>query len=83
MNLREAHGWTYGEERVFWTNAYLLSMLPQVRNAVTDNTVIEIFKEFKNQDRKVTDEMLASVKAGYIGRFVMQIENHKQWQDML
>ncbi|MGE9115751.1 hypothetical protein, partial [Escherichia coli] len=28
----------------------------------------------KIRTEKVTDEMLASVKAGYIGRFVMQIE---------
>ena len=77
MNLREAHGWTYGartsiygDKRVATFNAST-----QVRNAVTDSTVVEIFKEFKKiRTEKVTDEMLASVKAGYIGRFVMQIE---------
>ena len=77
MNLREAHGWTYGartsiygDKRVSTFNAST-----QVRNAVTDSTVVEIFKEFKKiRTEKVTDEMLASVKAGYIGRFVMQIE---------
>jgi predicted Zn-dependent peptidase len=60
MNLR-AHGWTYGartsiygDKRVSTFNAST-----QVRNAVTDSTVVEIFKEFKNQNRKVTDEMLA------------------------
>lgn len=77
MNLREAHGWTYGarssirgEKRITKFEAST-----QVRNAVTDSTVIEIFKEYKKiRTEKVTDEMLASVKAGYIGRFVMQIE---------
>ena len=77
MNLREAHGWTYGartsiygDKRVSTFNAST-----QVRNAVTDSTIVEIFKEFKKiRTEKVTDEMLASVKAGYIGRFVMQIE---------
>ncbi|WP_426095094.1 insulinase family protein [Flavobacterium sp. DSR2-3-3] len=77
MNLREAHGWTYdartsiyGDKRVSTFNAST-----QVRNAVTDSTVVEILKEFKKiRTEKVTDEMLASVKAGYIGRFVMQIE---------
>jgi zinc protease len=77
MNLREVHGWTYGartsiygDKRVSTFNAST-----QVRNAVTDSTVVEIFKEFKKiRTEKVTDEMLASVKAGYIGRFVMQIE---------
>jgi hypothetical protein len=68
------------QERVFTgTNVSTFNARQQVRNAVTNSTVVEIFKEFKNQNRKVTDEMLASVKAGYIGR----IENHKQWQDML
>jgi predicted Zn-dependent peptidase len=77
MNLREAHGWTYGarssirgEKRITKFEAST-----QVRNAVTDSTVVEIFKEYKKiRTEKVTDEMLASVKAGYIGRFVMQIE---------
>ena len=77
MNLREAHGWTYGassgirgDKRVATFEAST-----QVRNAVTDSTVVEIFKELKKiRTEKVTDEMLANVKAGYIGRFVMQIE---------
>ena len=77
MNLREAHGWTYGartsiygDKRVSTFNAST-----QVRNTVTDSTVVEIIKEFnKIRTEKVTDEMLANVKAGYIGRFVMQIE---------
>ncbi len=77
MNLREAHGWTYGarssirgEKRITKFEAST-----QVRNAVTDSTVVEIFKEYKKiRTEKVSDDMLASVKAGYIGRFVMQIE---------
>ena len=77
MNLREVHGWTYGastriygDKRVSTFNAST-----QVRNAVTDSTVVEIFKEFKKiRTEKVTEDMLANVKAGYIGRFVMQIE---------
>lgn len=77
MNLREAHGWTYGarssirgEKRITKFEAST-----QVRNAVTDSTVVEIFKEYKKiRTEKVSEEVLASVKAGYIGRFVMQIE---------
>ncbi len=77
MNLREAHGWTYGarssisgDKRIATFNA-----ATQVRNAVTDSTVVEIMKEYKKiRTEKVTEDMLASVKAGYIGRFVMQIE---------
>lgn len=77
MNLREAHGWTYGARTSIYGDKRVSSFkaTTQVRNAVTDSTVVEIFKEFKKiRTEKVTDEMLASVKAGYIGRFVMQIE---------
>ena len=77
MNLREAHGWTYGARSSISGDKRISSFkaTTQVRNAVTDSTVVEIFKEFKKiRSEKVTDEMLANVKAGYIGRFVMQIE---------
>ncbi len=77
MNLREAHGWTYGARSSIRGDKHISSFkaTTQVRNTVTDSTVVEIFKEFKKiRTEKVTDEMLADVKAGYIGRFVMQIE---------
>lgn len=77
MNLREAHGWTYGARTSIMggKRLYKFEASTQVRNAVTDSTIVEIFKEYKKiRTEKVTDEMLASVKAGYIGRFVMQIE---------
>ncbi|MGK4566225.1 M16 family metallopeptidase [Flavobacterium sp. 3HN19-14] len=77
MNLREAHGWTYGANSGLpankWVNNFEAST--QVRNAVTDSTVVELMKELKRiRTEKVTDEMLANVKAGYVGRFVMQVE---------
>ncbi len=77
MNLREAHGWTYGARSGIRGDKRITKFeaSTQVRNAVTDSTVVEIFKEYKKiRTEKVTDEMLANVKAGYIGRFVMQIE---------
>jgi predicted Zn-dependent peptidase len=77
MNLREVHGWTYGARTSIGGDKRVsnFSASTQVRNAVTDSTVVEIMKEFKKiRTEKVTDEMLASVKAGYTGRFVMQIE---------
>lgn len=77
MNLREAHGWTYGANSSISGNKYV-SMFhsgTQVRNAVTDSTVVEIMKELKRiRTENVSDEMLNNVKAGYIGRFVMGIE---------
>jgi predicted Zn-dependent peptidase len=77
MNLREAHGWTYGASSGIRGDKRITKFeaSTQVRNAVTDSTVTELFKELKRiRTEKVTDEMLANVKAGYIGRFVMQIE---------
>lgn len=77
MNLREAHGWTYGARTSIFGDKRISTFRAstQVRNTVTDSTVVEIFKELKRiRTEKVTEEMLANVKAGYIGRFVMQIE---------
>ncbi len=78
MNLREAHGWTYGARSYVGDNKYTNSKFvasTQVRNAVTDSAIVEALKELKKiRTEKVSDEMLNSVKAGYIGRFVMQVE---------
>ncbi|AWI24864.1 M16 family metallopeptidase [Flavobacterium pallidum] len=77
MNLREAHGWTYGARSAIGGDKYVSNFeaSTQVRNAVTDSTVVEMFKEIKRiRTEKVSDEMLSNVKAGYVGRFVMQVE---------
>lgn len=77
MNLREAHGWTYGARSSIGGSKYVSTFKAstQVRNAVTDSAVVEFFKELKRiRTEKVTDEMLSNVKAGYVGKFVMQIE---------
>jgi len=77
MNLREAHGWTYGARSGISGSKYISTFKAstQVRNAVTESAVVEFFKEIKKiRTEKVSDEMLANVKAGYVGKFVMQIE---------
>jgi zinc protease len=78
MNLREAHGWTYGARSYVGSSKYISSKFvasTQVRNAVTDSAIIESLKELKKiRTERVSDEMLNNVKAGYIGRFVMQVE---------
>ena len=77
MNLREAHGWTYGARSSISPSRYvsMFSSASQVRNAVTDSAVVEFIKEIKRiRTEKVSAEVLSNVKAGYIGRFVMQIE---------
>ena len=77
MNLREAHGWTYGARSSIRGNKYVgkFKANTQVRNAVTDSAVVEFFKEIKKiRTEKVEDEMLKNVKAGYVGNFVMAME---------
>lgn len=77
MNLREAHGWTYGANAIIGSGKYVskLKSASAVRNVVTDSAVVEFIKEIKKiRTEKVSDELLANVKAGYVGRFVMQVE---------
>jgi len=77
MNLREKHGWTYGARSSINGNKFVTKFKAssQVRNAVTDSAVVEFLNELKKiRKEKVSDEMLNNVKAGYIGKFVMQIE---------
>ena len=77
MNLREKHGWTYGARSSIGGSKYVskFKSSSQVRNAVTDSAVVEFLKEIKRiRKEKVTPDMLAGVKAGYIGKFVMAIE---------
>lgn len=78
MNLREAHGWTYGARSNVGSSKYMPSKFKansQVRNSVTDSAVVEFLKEIKRiRTEKVSEETLNNVKAGYIGRFVMQVE---------
>lgn len=78
MNLREAHGWTYGARSSVGfdkNQSSLFKANSQVRNMVTDSAVVEFMKEInKIRTEKVADEMLNNVKQGYIGRFVMQVE---------
>jgi predicted Zn-dependent peptidase len=77
MNLREKHGWTYGASATIGAGKYVskLKSASAVRNVVTDSAVVEFIKEIKKiRTEKVSDEVLKNVKAGYIGRFVMQVE---------
>jgi len=77
MNLREAHGYTYGARSGLRPNKYISRFKAgaQVRNEVVDSTVVEIMKELKRiRTEKVTDEELKNVKASYAGKFVMAVE---------
>lgn len=77
LNLREAHGWTYGAYSSIRANKYVgaFTSSTSVRNAVTDSSVVEILNELKKmRSDLVSAEDLKNAKAKYIGNFVMQIE---------
>lgn len=77
MNLREKHGWTYGARSDVSGNKFVTKFTAsaQVRNAVTDSSVVELLNELKKiRTEKVTDVVLRDAKAAYIGNFVMKIE---------
>jgi len=77
MNLREAHGYTYGARSSVPASKYV-SMFKagaKVRNQVADSAVVEIMKELDRMYlEKVTEEELKTVKASYSGNFVMEVE---------
>ena len=77
MNLREAHGYTYGARSSIGTDKYIsrFSAGAAVRNAVTDSSVVETLKEInKIKTQLVTDEELGNAKAKYVGDFVLSME---------
>ncbi|MDP6921691.1 MAG: pitrilysin family protein [Lutibacter sp.] len=78
MNLREAHGYTYGARSSIGNDkltATLFTSGASVRNAVTDSTVVEIMKELHRiRKEPVTEEALKNVKAAYVGSFVRNVE---------
>lgn len=77
MNLREAHGWTYGAFSRLRGNKYVdkFKASSSVRNEVTDSAVFEAMKELKRiREEKVDANTLNAVKASLIGNFVMDAE---------
>lgn len=77
MNLREAHGWTYGARSSIRGSKYVgkFKAGAQVRNEVTDSAVVETMKELNRiRTEKPSPEALETVKATFIGNFVMDAE---------
>ena len=78
VNLREDKGYTYGAYSSIRANKYSpmrFSAYAQVRNAVTDSSVVQILSELDRITKEpVTDEELANAKAKYAGSFVMALE---------
>ncbi|MGB3345279.1 MAG: insulinase family protein [Aequorivita sp.] len=77
MNLREAHGWTYGARSVTGADKDITGFMAMtsVRNAVTDSAVVEMLKEIRFiRDNKVTTQQLVNAKAKFTGDFVLALE---------
>ena len=78
MNLREAHGYTYGARTGIDADKYVgrFTAGAEVRNAVTDSSVVETLKEIKRiRTEPVSAEDLSNAKAKYVGDFVLALEN--------
>lgn len=78
MNLREAHGYTYGSRSSINTDKRTVSRFragASVRNMVTDSSVVEILKEVNRiKTENVDPKDLANAKAKYVGDFVLALE---------
>lgn len=77
-NLREDKGYTYGAYSSIGAsryNASRFSATAEVRNEVTDSSIVEMLKEVKRlQNETVSNETLENAKAQYSGAFVMALE---------
>lgn len=77
LNLREAHGWTYGSYSSMNGDRRTTSFTAtaSVRNAVTDSAVVEILKEIDRIRTTIpAQDELDLAKASIIGNFVMNAE---------
>lgn len=77
LNLREAHGWTYGAYSSIGSGKYTskFKSTASVRNAVTDSAVVEFMNELhKIKKEPVTQAELDLAKAKFIGNFVMETQ---------
>lgn len=81
LNLREDKGYTYGARSGFDSRLYRgpFSASAEVRNGVTDSSVIEFLKEIKRVcDEPIPQDELNGVKSYLTGLFPIQIETPGQ-----
>ena len=81
MNLRETHGYTYGASSFFdarlYPGPFIIST--DVRNEVTDSSIVEIIKELKRIiEEPVPEDELKMAKDYIVGSFPLQIETPAQ-----
>ncbi len=78
LNLREDKGYTYGSYSSIRNDRFgptRFNAFAQVRNQVTDSSVVEILKEIDRIIKEpVSEKELKNTKAKYSGRFVMALE---------
>ncbi|MDH1883739.1 pitrilysin family protein [Empedobacter sp. GD03797] len=78
MNLREAHGWTYGARGGVSDSRYVgrFNTNATVRNEVTDSAIVETMKEIKEMTlNKIDQQTLNDVKAKFLGNFILTLES--------
>ena len=79
LNLREDKGYTYGAYTSLGNDKYAPSRFTasaEVRNMVTDSSIVEILKELEHiNTQPVTEKELKTTKALYAGSFIMALEN--------
>ncbi len=78
QNLREDKGYTYGARSNLSTDRLVgrFSAGAEVRNSVTDSTVVEIFKEMQSlRDEPVDEESLQLTKNFMTGSFARSLES--------
>lgn len=77
MNLREAHGFTYGARSTLRPDELVsrFDASTEVRNSVTDSAVTEFFNEMKKlRNEAVTEKELNSAKSFLTGNFATSLE---------
>jgi len=77
-NLRDQHGYTYGSYSSLGQSRFgaaKFQATAEVRNEVTDSSVVEILNEIKRiRTEKVNPDVLKAAKAVYAGSFVKALE---------
>jgi zinc protease len=81
LNLREAHGYTYGAYSSVGDDEYreAWQATTEVRNAVTDGSLHELMAEFNRiRDQKVPDSELDEARHSIVANFALSLEQPQQ-----
>lgn len=81
LNLREAHGFTYGAYSNVQSQDYPAPLIAttQVHNAVTDGSMTQLMYEFKRiRDEKVSTDELGEAERSIVANFALSLESPSQ-----